>query len=55
WNKARYYDIDTTNKRVLTEWGWCSYTNYFNDDANWMSHLDNNLKLNQINIPGTHD
>jgi len=51
---ALYYDIDINNKRVLTEWGWC---NYVHDlvDANWMSCIDDELKLNQINIPGTHD
>jgi len=26
-----------------------------NDDANWMSYLDTAIKLNEINIPGTHD
>jgi len=49
-----YYDIDIKNNRVLTEWGWCTYS-YETIDANWMSFLDKKLKLNQINIPGTHD
>ncbi|KAG4088867.1 hypothetical protein H8356DRAFT_957624 [Neocallimastix lanati (nom. inval.)] len=51
---ALYYDMDTTNKRVLTEWGWCTYR-YDQMDSNWMSYVKDDLKLNQINIPGTHD
>lgn len=33
----------------------CSYTNYFNDNSNWMSKVDSKLRINEINIPGTHD
>ncbi|ORY36566.1 PLC-like phosphodiesterase [Neocallimastix californiae] len=46
----------------LTKFGWIhkEYTCYYNkdpviDDANWMSYLDQNLKINQIIISGTHD
>ena len=52
--KLTYYDMDIDNNRVLTEWGWCDYE-YDILDANWMSHINPDLKINQINIPGTHD
>ncbi|ORX50355.1 hypothetical protein BCR36DRAFT_412379 [Piromyces finnis] len=51
---VRYYDIDHDNNRALTEYGWCDFT-YEENDANWMSKLNETLVLNQINIPGTHD
>ncbi|OUM56499.1 Non-catalytic module family DOC2, partial [Piromyces sp. E2] len=52
---ATYYDIDETNRRALTEFGWCDYISYIND-AGWMNNIPNkNLTINQINIPGTHD
>ena len=54
WNRSRYYDIDNVNKRALTEWGWCDFKININEGS-WMSNLPDNLKLNQINIPGTHD
>jgi len=49
-----YFDIDIENRRVLTEWGWCTYL-YDHVDANWMGLLDPYLKLNQVILPGTHD
>jgi len=52
--RARYYDIDLDNGLALTEYGWCKFNLSENDDK-WMSKLDLNLKLNEINIPGTHD
>jgi len=32
-----------------------SFVNAENYDAKWMSLLDRKLKINEINIPGTHD
>ena len=52
---VRYYDVDWNNKKVLTIFGWCSFYGVYDIDANWMSSIDENLSLNQINIPGTHD
>ncbi|OUM56997.1 hypothetical protein PIROE2DRAFT_18158, partial [Piromyces sp. E2] len=50
---VRYFDID--HNRALTEFGWCSFTDIKDIDSNWMSYINKNLKLNEINIPGTHD
>jgi len=52
---ARYYSIDYSNRRVLTEWGWCEYEHLNDNDVNWMSKLSDDTRINQINIPGTHD
>ena len=30
-------------------------SNQINVDSEWMKYINGNLKLNQINIPGTHD
>ncbi|ORX46612.1 PLC-like phosphodiesterase [Piromyces finnis] len=49
-----YYDIDIINNRVLTEMGWCIHS-YEIIDSNWLSYIDDDLRINQINIPGTHD
>ncbi|OUM61996.1 hypothetical protein PIROE2DRAFT_11811 [Piromyces sp. E2] len=51
---VRYFDIDIKNKRVLTEWGWCTYL-YDHIDANWMGLVTNNKKHNEITLSGTHD
>ncbi|ORX35517.1 PLC-like phosphodiesterase [Piromyces finnis] len=48
------YDIDVEYNRALTEYGWCDFT-YADSDSNWMSKYLNNTRINQINIPGTHD
>jgi len=40
--------LSLINKTTAYWWG-------FNPDSNWMSHISGDLKLNQINIPGTHD
>ena len=32
-----------------------SFVNADDYDRNWMSLLDENLRLNQVSIPGTHD
>jgi len=53
-SESPYYDIDIKNNRILTLSGWCTYK-YEKVDANWMKYLDSSLKINQINIPGTHD
>jgi len=50
-----YYDIDWNYNRTLTEYGWCSFYGQKDIDANWMNCIDDNLPLNQINIPGSHD
>ncbi|OUM61004.1 hypothetical protein PIROE2DRAFT_62800, partial [Piromyces sp. E2] len=52
--KIRFYDIDANYNRALTEYGWCDYSPEVTD-ATWMSNINQNLTLNQINIPGTHD
>ena len=51
---ARVYDIDNNYNRELTAYGWCSFA-YKDDDANWMTKISNETRINQINIPGTHD
>jgi len=53
-SKLNYYDIDVNNKMVLTDHGWCTYL-YDIIDANWMESIPDDIKINQINIPGTHD
>ena len=50
-----YYDIDWNYNRTLTEYGWCSFYGQKDIDANWINCIDDNLPLNQINIPGSHD
>lgn len=52
--KGLYYNIDANNKCFLTQWGWCNYI-YDLVDANWMTCIDDELKLNHINIPGIHN
>jgi len=54
YSGVRYYDIDFENNLALTEWGWCTYSN-INTNFNWMTNINSNLTINQINIPGTHD
>ena len=53
-SRVRYYDIDLQNKRALTEYGWCPFLSE-DSDKKWMRNINQNLRLNQINIPGTHD
>ncbi|OUM57862.1 hypothetical protein PIROE2DRAFT_17014 [Piromyces sp. E2] len=50
---VRYFDVDKSSNRALTEFGWCSSSNIKNIDANWINYINKNLKLNEINIPGT--
>jgi len=52
---ARFYDIDYETMRALTEFGWCDYTPSINSDNSWMSNISKDTRINQINIPGTHD
>ncbi|ORX64261.1 PLC-like phosphodiesterase [Anaeromyces robustus] len=52
--ETAYYDIDIYNNRLLTEMGWCTYL-YEHIDVHWMSYINPDLKINQINLPGTHD
>jgi len=56
YHRARYYDTDLSNNRVLTEFGWCKFSNKIDSDTNWISRIINEtLAINQITIPGTHD
>ncbi|OUM65640.1 hypothetical protein PIROE2DRAFT_7307 [Piromyces sp. E2] len=59
WNEARYYDIDETNHRALTEWGRYTFTFNENSDARWINKINkisNNTKTQSIiNIPRLND
>jgi len=46
--------IDNVNKRALTEYGLCYFSNE-NQDSTWMSRVNIDLPLNQVNIPNIHD
>ena len=40
---------------ALTEYGWCTFENIA-EEVHWISNItDNNIRINQINIPGIHD
>ncbi|ORX54173.1 PLC-like phosphodiesterase [Piromyces finnis] len=54
-NKVPYYDIDLTTKRALTEYRWCTLK-INDDDIHWITKItDDYVRINQLNIPGTHD
>ncbi|OUM57092.1 hypothetical protein PIROE2DRAFT_65196 [Piromyces sp. E2] len=53
-NRIPYFDIDFTTKRALTEYGWCTFeTN--EEELHWISKISDDIQINQINFPGTHD
>ncbi|OUM57343.1 hypothetical protein PIROE2DRAFT_17711 [Piromyces sp. E2] len=54
---VRYYDIVFNNnyKRALTEYSWCDFTYVIESELHWMLNLSDTIRINQINIPGTHD
>ncbi|OUM56394.1 hypothetical protein PIROE2DRAFT_19011, partial [Piromyces sp. E2] len=54
---VRYYDIVFNNnyRRALTEYGWCNFTYVIECELHWMLNLSDTIRINQINIPGTHD
>ncbi|KAL6605558.1 hypothetical protein U3516DRAFT_757338 [Neocallimastix sp. 'constans'] len=52
-NRIPYYDLDLKYIKLI-EHGWCNFTTN-NEDTEWISGLSNDILINQINIPGTHD
>jgi hypothetical protein len=62
FNRVRYYDRDiyqdpknkTNVEMALTEYGWYRIARD-DKDTKWIENLPDNIQINQINIPGTHD
>jgi hypothetical protein len=62
FNRVRYYDrvvyqdpnSQTNVEMALTEYGWCTIARD-NEDTTWIEKLPDDIQINQINIPGTHD